>query len=142
MEVNATWQVLGLPSATGIARSVSRSADSNDRNLLGEVVFRHDDLSGCRYMSCWAWVVGICQGCVQTDIEREVWKAEAKQPEAPRDNRTSWFGGSVVSDSYRQLTRTPMLRTISRFFTGLASPPLAPTPGGGQRSLAAIPRSV
>ena len=54
----------------------------------------------------------------------------------------SWLNGSVVTDSYRQLALAIVLRTISRFFTGLASLALVPTAGGGQRSLAAIPRSV
>jgi len=58
------------------------------------------------------------------------------------DDRTSWFNGSVVSDDYRQLALAIVLRSISRFFTGLASLALAPKPAGDQRNLAAIPRSV
>ena len=54
----------------------------------------------------------------------------------------SWFNGSVVTDSYRQLAPAIVLRAISRFFTGLAFLALGPTAGGGQRSLAAIPHSV
>lgn len=30
-------------------------------------------------------------------------RTDAKQSEAPRDDRTSWFNRSVISDSYRQL---------------------------------------
>ena len=46
------------------------------------------------------------------------------------------------NDSYRQLALAIVLRTISRFLTGLASLALAPTASRVQRSLAAIPRSV
>lgn len=46
------------------------------------------------------------------------------------------------NDTYQQLALAIVLRTISRFFTGLASLALVPMAGGGQRSLAAIPRSV
>ena len=58
------------------------------------------------------------------------------------DDKMSWLYGSVVTDSYRQLAPATVLRTISRFFTGLATQAPVPTAGRGQRSLAAIRRSV
>ena len=50
--------------------------------------------------------------------------------------------GSVATDSHRQSPPAIALHTISRFQTGLAALAIVPTAGGGQRSLAAIPRSV
>ena len=69
-------------------------------------------------------------------------KPEAKHSEAPRDDQMSGINGSAATDSDRQSAPAIVLCTISRFFTWLASLALVPTAGGGQRSLAAIPRSV
>ena len=66
---------------------------------------------------------------------------EAKQSEAPLDEKLSCFSGSVATDSYLLLAPAIVLRTISRC-AGLASLALLQAAGRGQRSMAAIPRSV